>query len=186
MISINDNNWITLNSNIYVHVKGDGQELVQKKIIRVYAGEKRIYPVEYDWIARSDSIIVEPLLISENNGNRSPVYKAYKGRCAGLISTDFHGDVYGGNWIGCVIVSLDRNSSTLNVPVPNLNVIQINDVNVYIGWCSTNADWGGGTIYSNPLNLPVVNEFMCPVNGSFNLEQATRLFEILDFHIIKS
>lgn len=95
-------------------------------------------------------------IISENNGDRSPITKTNNGYAACLIGENALGDQYGGNWF--VYGGISDTSAKAEIRNPRQSVemksFNIHNLTYYLSTCGTNRDWGGATTTTNPLNIP--------------------------------
>ncbi len=138
-------------------------------------------PVGRSFLARADSILDNACIVSENNGTRTPMYKTNDGSCAGIISTDFHGDTWGGNWIGVALLSTSADAARVSSYQAMLSTVTVDGVTLYVGSASTNQQWGGGTTFTNPHGLPVVNTRLCSANANFSESEVRNLMNLLQF-----
>ena len=108
------------------------------------------------------------VVISTNNGDRTPVVKHGNGAAAGFVSYNIHTDTtWGGGWIGAGIITTGGASLTGGYIGGNSAVVDGKRVTLL--FMSTNPNWGNGregsgaTSLTNPLGLPAVG-VLSPVN----------------------
>jgi len=99
--------------------------------------------------------------ISENNGSRSPVTKNTKGSAVAFIVRNAETGPWGTNWLATVCVALSADAARLYAPEtsPGVSSYNINGVTYYVGYQSTNQDWGGGTTISSPIGVPIFDDW---------------------------
>lgn len=118
--------------------------------------------------------------VETNNGQRSPVEKVNSGDAIVFIATNSLGSSYGGNWFSTVCIASTREAAILKAPTQGQGATEytIGGEKYYLSYQSTNATWGGGTTFQNPLGLPVFeNFFLCNPNG---VPSQAKVEEIID------
>jgi hypothetical protein len=146
-----------------------------------------VYNKQLTFTARADSIVTQTGTLSTNNGSRTPVTKVNNGKAAGLISTNTFGDVFGGNWIGVTLLSLEKDAALVHEPTNNYNKdsIFVDGYRIYYGRASTNSSRGGGTTFTNPLGLPVTNDVIMTINQKLTESEMRNIMRILQFQVIE-
>ena len=124
--------------------------------------------------------------VETNNGNRTPVTKVNDGDAIVFIATNSRGSGEGGNWFSAVCVAKTREAALLSAPTTGTGATKytINGTDYYVSYQSTNAIWGGGTQFDNPLGLPVFQNFyLCAPNGTPTSEKVMEIIDMLGIQI---
>lgn len=138
--------------------------------------------------ARNDSIVsTAGTILTENDGQRTPITKTNDGRSAVLLGYNSGGTGYNGNWFYTFSLSSDKERCKITTPTQNTNAVSyvIDNRTYWFSYSGTSPRWGGSSTYTNPLNLPSTQDVQL-INGgsSFTNAQATYVKELLEANII--
>ena len=123
-------------------------------------------------------------IVSTNNGIRSPVVKENYG--SSVIFIVRNSAQIENNWLATINFSLTPESALITAPNTGQGVSEytINGVTYYIGYQSTNAINGGGTVISSPIGIPIFNNwFMHDPDIPFTEEKVIEIIQTLDIRV---
>lgn len=187
---------ITTNPQVMIYNAGDAIDITGMVVQAYDAGGQSlgIIPIENLTVnqmavlpyltARDDSIVsIANTIITENDGQRTPITKTNNGRSACLLGYNSGGTGNNGNWFYTFSLSADKEACKITTPTQNTNAVSyvIDNRTYWFSYSGTSPRWGGSSTYTNPLNLPSTQDVQL-INGgsSFTTAQATYVKELLE------
>ena len=139
-----------------------------------------IYSTEY-----SKANVSGAKIIAINNGMRSPVTKG-AGDAVCFIVKNGGGPNYGGNWYVTVSIALTAEAAEILAPGGGRNTTMHRYIGTdyYISVQLSNANWGGATEASSPINVPILEDFfICNPNSSPTDEKVAEIIELFGIKV---